>query len=193
MIGRFCVKRAGKILFAAALVLVLSAALAAAAEFSAEIVMKGPDGQAMNGKVFVKGQKIRQEMQQDGETVVTILRVDRRLSWILLVDEKVYMEMKMKESSEDPSLAEKSDPAKVRRLGKETVNGFVCEKVQVTDQGTVVTQWISEELAWPIKGEVKSPEGTSTHEYRNIRKGGVSDSLFEIPPGFQKMAVPGMQ
>ncbi|NLI96680.1 MAG: DUF4412 domain-containing protein [Synergistaceae bacterium] len=193
MIGRFCVKRAGRILFVAALVLVLSAALAAAAEFSAEMVMKGPDGQAMNGKVFVKGQKIRQEMQQDGETVVTILRVDRRLSWILMVDEKAYLEMKMRESSEDPSLVEKTDPAKVRRLGKETVNGFLCEKVQVTDNGTVVTQWISEELAWPIKGEVKSPKGISSHEYRNIRKGGVSDSLFEIPPGFQKMAVPGMQ
>jgi hypothetical protein len=39
---------------------------------------------------------------------------------------------------------------------------------------------------------VKGPGGVSTHEYKNIRKGGVSDALFEVPAGFQKMSVPGM-
>jgi len=192
MKGRFCVKAAGRILLTAALAIVLSAVAASAAEFSADMVMKGPDGQAMSGKVFVKGQKIRQEIQQDGERVITILRMDKKLSWVLMVDEKVYMEMKMQKSAEDPSLVEKTDPAKIRRLGKETVNGFVCEKIQVTEKDAVITQWISEELGWPIKGEAKTPEGVSSHEYKNIRKGNVPDDLFEVPKGFQKMTVPGM-
>jgi hypothetical protein len=29
-------------------------------------------------------------------------------------------------------------------------------------------------------------------EYKNIKMGGVKDSLFEAPPGFQKMPMPGM-
>jgi len=192
MKARFCVKTAAKILITAVLAVFLAAAAANAAEFSADMVMKGPDGQTMSGKVFVKGQKIRQEMQQGGERVITILRMDKKLSWVLMVDEKVYMEMKMRESAEDPSLVEKADPAKIRRLGKETVNGFVCEKIQVTDKNAVITQWISEELGWPIKGEVKAPEGVSSHEYKNIRKAPVPDDLFEVPKGFQKMTVPGM-
>ena len=185
-------KQFGKILLTGILATLLAGGAAFAAEFSADMVMKGPDGQGMTGKVFVKGQKIRQEMDQDGEKMITILRPDRKLSWVIMPDEKVYMEMKMKESAEDPTLAEKADPAKVKRLGKETVNGFACDKIQVTEKDTVITQWLSTELGWPIRGEVKSPEGVSTHEYQNIRKGGVSDALFEIPSGFQKMTVPGM-
>lgn len=192
MTGQSFGRRLRRALFAGMLAIFLAAGAAQAAEFSADMVMKAPDGSGMTGKVFVKGQKIRQEMTQDGETVITILRLDRKLSWVLMPEEKAYMEMKMRESAEDPSLVEKADPTKVRRLGKETVNGFVCEKVQVTDKGTVVTQWLSTELGWPIKGEVKAPEGVSTHEYKNIRKGGVSDALFEVPSGYQKMSVPGM-
>jgi hypothetical protein len=160
-----------KLLSCGVLAILLSGGTAFAAEFSADMVMKGPDGQGMSGKVFVKGQKIRQEMDQDGEKMITILRLDRKLSWVIMPDEKVYMEMKMRESAED---------------------GFICEKIQVTEKGTVITQWLSEELGWPIKGEVKGPEGISTHEYKNIGKGGVSETLFEIPAGFQKMSVPGM-
>jgi hypothetical protein len=192
MIGKSAFGKLAKLLSCGVLAILLSGGTAFAAEFSADMVMKGPDGQGMSGKVFVKGQKIRQEMDQDGEKMITILRLDRKLSWVIMPDEKVYMEMKMRESAEDPSLVEKADPARIRRLGKETVNGFICEKIQVTEKGTVITQWLSEELGWPIKGEVKGPEGISTHEYKNIGKGGVSETLFEIPAGFQKMSVPGM-
>ncbi|MFA0887945.1 MAG: DUF4412 domain-containing protein [Synergistales bacterium] len=192
MIGQSSGRMFRRVLFAGTLALLLTGGSALAAEFSADMAMKAPDGSGMTGKVFVKGPKIRQEMTPDGEKMITILRLDKKLSWVLMPDEKVYMEMKMRESAEDPSLVEKTDPAKVRRLGKETVNGFVCEKIQVTEKSTVITQWLSEELGWPIKGEVKAPEGLSTHEYKNIKKGGVSDALFEIPSGYQKMSVPGM-
>lgn len=192
MMGKPAFGKLGKFLSCGVLAILLAGGTALAAEFSADMAMKGPDGQGMSGKVFVKGQKIRQEFDQDGEKMVTILRMDRKLTWILMVDEKAYMEMKMKESAEDPKLVEKADPAKVKRLGKETVNGFVCEKIQVTDKDVVITQWLSTELGWPIRGEVKGSEGVSTHEYKNINKGGVADALFEIPAGFQKMSVPGM-
>lgn len=179
--------------FLAAVTLVLSlATLASAAEFSADMVTKG-GGQEMTGKVFVKGQKIRQEFGGSGaDAMISIVRMDRKVTWVLMPQEKTYMEMPMKESPEDPALIEKADPAKVKRLGKETVNGFVCEKIQVTEKDAVFTQWLSMELGWPIKGEGASPEGSTSFEYKNIRKGGVSDILFDVPAGYRKMAVPGM-
>lgn len=48
------------------------------------------------------------------------------------------------------------------------------------------------ELGWPIKGEVRSREGTWSHEYRDVRRGGVPDHLFEVPKGLKRMTVPGM-
>jgi len=192
MIGKRFASRFLAGIFAALVSSLLLGGAALAAEFSADMVMKAPDGETMNGKIFVKGGKMRQEIDNDGEKMVTILRPDKKLSWVLMVEEKAYMEMKMKPGADDPALAEKADPVKVKRLGNETVNGFVCEKIQVTEGQSVITQWLSKELGWPVKGEVKSPEGVSTHEYKNIRKGNVADSLFELPSGYQKMALPGM-
>ena len=192
MIGKRFTRKFLAGIFAALVSSLLLGGAALAAEFSADMVMKSPDGETMAGKVFVKAGKIRQEFDNDGEKMVTILRPDKKLSWVLMVEEKAYMEMKMKPSAEDPALVEKADPVKVKRLGNETVNGFVCEKIQVTEGSTVITQWLSKELGWPLKGEVKAPEGVSTHEYKNIRKGNVADSLFELPSGYQKMALPGM-
>lgn len=192
MIGKRFTRKFLAGIFAALVSSLLLGGAALAAEFSADMVMKSPDGETMAGKVFVKAGKIRQEFDNDGEKMVTILRPDKKLSWVLMVEEKAYMEMKMKPSAEDPALVEKTDPVKVKRLGNETVNGFVCEKIQVTEGSTVITQWFSKELGWSLKGEVKGSEGVSTHEYKNIRKGNVADSLFELPGGYQKMALPGM-
>jgi hypothetical protein len=38
----------------------------------------------------------------------------------------------------------------------------------------------------------QSSEGESSFEYRNIKEGGVADSLFQVPAGYTKMEMPGM-
>ena len=50
----------------------------------------------------------------------------------------------------------------------------------------------SEQPAVPIKSESKSGRDTSITEYRNIKEGPQADSLFEIPAGYQKFALPSL-
>ena len=77
------------------LVISFSGVLAKAPEFSADIVITDAKGKTSQGKVYIKGnEKIRQETTADGETSVTILRLDKKLSWTLLPDNQ-YMEIKM--------------------------------------------------------------------------------------------------
>ena len=114
MIGKRFASRLLAGIFAALVSSLLLGGAALAAEFSADMVMKSPDGETMAGKVFVKAGKVRQEFDNDGEKMVTILRPDKKLSWVLMVEEKAYMEMKMKPSAEDPALIEKADPVKVK-------------------------------------------------------------------------------
>ena len=112
--------------------------------------------------------------------------------------EKIYMEMSSQESAahdpqSDPNI---KDKAQIKKLGKETVNGYVCDKYQYSYHDTslgTVTQWISKKLNYPIKTEVKSSSWYMLIEYKNIQKGNVKDSLFEVPGDYALMSVPGMR
>lgn len=168
-----------------------------AAEFSADLLIKHTK-ETMTGKVHIKGEKMRQEYVQQGEKQVMISRFDKGITWILLPAEKIYMEMSSRGSSaSDPQLDQKiKDKAVTKYLGKEQVNGYVCDKYQYTytdkSQG-VVTQWISQKLKYPIKSEHSAPSGTSLTEYKNIKEGAIADSLFEVPGDYARMSVPGMR
>jgi hypothetical protein len=52
--------------------------------------------------------------------------------------------------------------------------------------------WYSAELEFPVKILQRTPSGDITMEYRNIEVGAVPDAMFEIPPGYQRLAIPGM-
>jgi hypothetical protein len=168
-----------------------------AAEFSADLLLK-QGGENITGKVYIKGDKIRQEYLQRGEKQVMIFRYDKGLVWILVPVEKIYMEMSSREGeARDPRLEEKiKDKAVTKYLGKEEVNGYICEKYQYTynDRSLgVVMQWFSKKLNYPIRSEHRSPSNYTLTEYRNIKEGKVADSLFEVPGDYALMSVPGMR
>jgi len=168
-----------------------------AAEFSADLLLKQA-GETITGKVYVKGDKTRQEYLQRGEQQVMIFRFDKGIMWVLIPAEKIYMEMSSQEGAVyDPRLDQNiGDMAVQKYLGKETANGYPCEKYQYIyndkAMGTV-TQWFSKKLAYPIKTEYNAPSGYMLTEYKNIKEGKVENSLFEIPGDYALMSLPGMR
>jgi hypothetical protein len=166
-----------------------------AAEFSADLLLKQAK-ETITGKVYVKGDKTRQEYLQKGEKYVMISRFDKGIVWVLIPAQKVYMESSSREgAASDPRLDQKvKDKAVKKYLGKEEVNGYTCEKYQYLyndkSMGTV-TQWFSKKLNYAIKSEYNSPRGYTLTEYKNINEGKVADSLFEVPGDYAKMSVPG--
>ena len=168
-----------------------------AAEFTADMLLKQA-GETITGKVYVKGDKTRQEYIQRGAKQVMIFRFDKDILWVLMPAEKAYMEMSGRGgAASDPTLDRKiKDMAVKKYLGKEKVSGYTCEKYQYiyhdTSQGTL-TQWFSKKLNYPIKSEYKSPSGYMLTEYKNIKEGKVADALFEVPGGYAKMSMPGMR
>lgn len=168
--------------------------LALAAEFSADMVHK-MGTMTSEGKIYVKGKKTRMEggMGQG----ITIVDGDAGTVWVLQPAQRMYMEMKkgaqtMQPTQADEELAKVADK---KLMGTETVNGYQCEKYLYTYRdkklGTL-TQWVSPKLGYPLKMIHASAEGETTFEYRNIKEGGVADSLFQIPSGYTKMEMPGM-
>jgi outer membrane lipoprotein-sorting protein len=187
--------------FKGALVLVLAvllsgvSALALAAEFSADMVHK-MGTMVKEGKVYVKGTKMRTESGM-GQGI-SIVDGTTGTVWVLQPAQKMYMEMKkgahqpMQTTQSDEELAKLADK---KHLGTETVNGYQCEKYLYTYRdkalGTM-TMWVATKLGHAIKMVHQSREGESSFEYRNIKEGGVADSLFQVPAGYTKMEMPGM-
>ncbi len=169
-----------------------------AAEFTADFVEK--QGQAtVTGRIWVKGDKIRREVQKGGEAGVVIMRLDQGVVWNIVPDQKRYMETPNVRRSDVDSPEMKKELEKMaerRELGKERVNGYECDKTQFMYRdkamGTMA-QWVSKKLGHPVKVEHRGPKGEiiSFIEYRNIHEGAVSDSLFELPAGYEKTELPG--
>jgi outer membrane lipoprotein-sorting protein len=168
-----------------------SAAPAATAEFSGDFSMTDAKGKIATGKIFIKGDKIRQEITAEEQTSIVIIRWDKKVSWTLL-PEKQYMEVALTFNNIVP---QKDLEYEVTSLGKETVNGYECDVTQYTYKNKkygVLVQWIYQKFGYPVKTQNKDAKGKTIEitEYKNIKTGNLADSLFEVPSGYQKMGLP---
>lgn len=168
------------------------AGLAQAAEFSATIVTK-IHGQERQGKIYVKGDKIRREFATSMGNMVTIVRGDKKVVWMLLPGQEFYREMPFDKNARSRTLNLPEDEVSKKLVGTETVSGYVSDKYETsvtTGAGAVQgTVWIAKKLEVPIRTESKDPP--FSQEYTDIKEGGVDDAVFELPPGYKKMDMPG--
>lgn len=163
--------------------------------FSAEQVSLTPNGTVEHkGKMHVTPDTIRMEMQSpDGEgTIITIMRRDLNLYWIINPAGKTYFERPLNEE-EWEQMAKGVIKSKTEKdLGTETVNGLQCRKKEVETVVEIVgfkkksrsTAWISDKLDMPIR---TSTEDGHVTELRNIKEGKQPKELFKVPDGYQKV------
>ena len=170
----------------------LSASLAQAAEFTATFITKA-GGMEIPGKVYVKGKKVRNEVQTQGQNIAHIIRPDKNLFWLVMPQQKAYMEMPITQEIQQKilSLSDKQK-AEMKKIGTETVNNYVCDKYESTmppkGGSRKLYIWVATELGIPIK--MVAQDGSVSMEYTDIKTGELADSLFEPPQGYQKMKMP---
>jgi hypothetical protein len=162
-----------------------------AIEFSADVVSTR-GGNSMTSKMFIKDKKVRMDGQ--GPQGYSIMRGDKEVVWMVTPAQKSYMEMKV-DPARKPKVDEKVEGEVSRKLiGSETIDNHPTQKYEVTytTKGKTVKmyQWMATDIKFPIK--TAAIDGSWTTEYRNIKIGGQSDSLFEVPSGFTKTQMPTM-
>ncbi|HMK49021.1 MAG TPA: hypothetical protein VK435_03120, partial [Thermodesulfovibrionales bacterium] len=59
---------------------------------------------------------------------------------------------------------------------------------KINNEKNQVYQWMATDIKFPVK--TAAVDGSWSQEFRNVKMGNQSDSLFEIPAGYQKMAMP---
>jgi len=179
------------ILILTAVILACLLGLAQAAEFSAQVVSHmGP--QKVKGKVYLKGEKLRQEFSMGGGKSINIARPDKQVTWVIMPAQKFYVEMPLEETDEAKTMRMPKDKTKMKLVGTETVNGYETDKYETVIKSNGKTMkfdlWVAKKLGVPIK--MVSKDGSYSMEYLNIKEGNVPDSVFEVPSGYRKMSMP---
>ena len=153
---------------------------------------------SFTSKIFFKDTKMRMERNTQGRKSINILRPDKKVIWMLMVESKTYMEIQLDMSKQDiqsklhdPNIKTDKEfianevvdkhPAKKYHLtittdGKKEKSGYIWE---ATDLGN-----------FPVKYESEDKKMTTV--WKNIKTGGVTDSVFELPAGYKKMDMPAM-
>ncbi len=165
--------------------------VAYALEYSADMVSTA-HGRSTTTKVFAKDKMFR--MESKSAPTYTIVRGDKQVTWLVMPDQKSYMEMKA-DQSQQPKAEEKVRGEVSRKLiGAETVDGHPAQKYEVTytDAGKTekMYQWMATDIKFPVK--MAAVDGSWTLEYKNIKMGPQAASLFEVPSDYKKMAMPSM-
>jgi len=170
-----------------------------AAEFSATLVRSGGGEEAGTSTVYLKGDLRREEVKEDDGEGVMIYRPDKGVVWTLMPDEKMYMEVPlqpgMSGAYDDMKSLDAAATPKV--LGKETLNGFECEKRRYIQSNLArgsITVWYSPKLGYPVKIHIKTDDKDTemVMEYKDIKTGKIPASKFDVPADYQKMSIPGM-
>jgi outer membrane lipoprotein-sorting protein len=171
-----------------ALLLLGSVLQAWAFELSADMVARDGE-QKQSAKLYVKGNKYRIETKNGSE--YAIIRHDKNKSWIVIPDQKAYIEMPF-DPKKKPAIEERQSADGNRKfLGAETINGHLAKKYEVTaregEPSDSFYEWIAADINFPIK--TMAVNGNWSVEYSNI-KTSVPDSLFEIPEAYERIAMP---
>ena len=162
---------------------------ALALDFSADVVSRSKGGN-FTGNIFVANDKVRMDM---GPTS-TITRIDKQVSWVLMQNEGMYMEQPL-----NPNVAvasSKNVPGEIERtpLGNEAIDGKDAKKYRITYESrgvrTTVLQWIDSATNIPVK--TAAVDDSWSMEYKNLTVGVQPESIFEIPAGYQKFAMPNV-
>jgi outer membrane lipoprotein-sorting protein len=161
------------------------AGLAAAEDFSADMVSTS-QGAVSKGKIYITKDKVR--MEAPGSIAIT--RIDKKVVWVLMPQDKMYMEQPFDPGAIVGTAAKVSNEIERNLMGQEMVDGKMASKYRVIyDQNgkrTTIYQWFLSGLKIPVK--TAAVDNSWVMEYKNIKTGSQPDSLFELPAGYQKFS-----
>lgn len=156
-----------------------------AKDFSADLVSNMAGG-SMNGRIFMTKGKMRMETPQS----VTITRMDKKIIWVLMPTQKMYMEQAVNPDKTKGLSKKVEGEIDRQKIGKENVNGYAADKYKITytNKGNKesIFQWVSPDIDMPVK--TSDIAGKWSMELKNIKIGPVPGSLFEVPKGYSKFS-----
>jgi hypothetical protein len=160
-----------------------------AQEFSADIISTNM-GQNISGKIYNAPGKAR--METSG--VITIARIDKNMAWVLMPNEKTYMEVPLSSGNVVAGMDKMPGEIERRLVGKETIDGKAVDKYYVVytagGKTKALYSWL---LPSGIPVKTVAEDGSWQVEYKNINMAKQPDNLFEVPSDYKKFSMPSLK
>ncbi len=160
-----------------------------ALEYSAVQHIETVPGPFLN-RIYIAGDRERQDASLGGETVTTIIRRDKGVAWLLIPRHKLYEEIEAGAASV-ASLPGQLDPRLGTRLGEERLDGQPVSKIAMPmgEGRQVAYAWVSPE-GLVLKAMIPADEQTGRPEARlrlqDVQFGRQDAALFELPEGYRQ-------
>ena len=203
------------------MVLVTCAGVHAGIYYEQEMKMPAQPGMpavVVNQVVYMSGLKMRIESTTMGMKTITIQRHDKGMTYQLMPDQKMCMEMPIPKAPAPPAgqepAATVSKTGETKKIGK-----YTCTRYDAAVSGRTYRFWMTEDVdlgsemanywqtptpgdspklgqemakvkGFPIRMEMPSPQGTVVLTVTTVKKQDVPDSMFEVPEGYRKMSMP---
>jgi outer membrane lipoprotein-sorting protein len=167
--------------------------------FSADIRVVGKNAsENMTGKYYFSPPSFRMDANAKGHNVSSIIDGNTQTSYVIMHDQRMYMEMHTNQPSPMmfplPKVENAYDLNKpcaaarrggtCQKVGAEMINGRLCDKWQGVSALGTDTLWLDQKLHIPMK--VVGPDGRGM-ELSNVEEGKVDASVFRPPDGYRKM------
>ena len=174
------------------LMMILVATAGQAAEplkqFSADQVMTG-SGQEITSRLYVDGINLRTEMTMPGAPgMASIVNGEKKVLWILMPG-NMYLE-KSVASADDASIKAWSGEDGREHVGTETINGQECDKYRIKGVEQDMFLYTQIKTGHPVL--MTTADQRVRIEWNNVKPGAQPASLFQLPPGYRKLALPAL-
>jgi outer membrane lipoprotein-sorting protein len=153
-----------------------------------DMLVTAPGTPTMTMHMWVKHNKIRTEMTEQGQTTIMLIDYDAGTYYMYMPDQNMAMQMPFDQAAESAiEEAQSITNYDYDIVGTETMDGKVCLVVTYTVGNESAKMWVWKEHGFPIRIETTTAEGTTVVEFKNIDFSNIPDSMFELPPGVEVM------
>jgi hypothetical protein len=164
-------------------------------EYWADTVTRS-GGLTVKEKVYYSPGKLRKELEVPHGTQIEITRLDKQVAWLLMSEERLYLERGLRPEGEGlpPATTVERTPVgeeavnqipavKYKVIAKQPDGGMLSGYVWVTREGITVKMDLGTEGA---------PDQRVIMEVTRLKVGPQAPSLFEIPSGYHKLPLGGV-
>lgn len=163
-------------------------------EFSAESVTES-GGVILQERIYYAPGMLRKELEVPHGKQIEITRLDKKVAWLLMTEEHLYLEQALAAGDEGTSAGMSFEQTAV---GKEPVNGIPTTKykaVATQPDGRTLSGYVwSTKEGITVKMDLVSDGTPATHlvmEFKNLQIGKLAPSLFEVPSGYRRFSLSG--
>lgn len=157
--------------------------------YSAEQLIESTPGPFRN-RVYVDGDRERQDASLGGGVVTTLIRRDRGVAWMLYPGRQEYEEVAL-EAAAPASVEARFAGLARQRLGEAVLEGeaVVHYAWQAADGRVVAWSWVAADgitrrAEWPADPATGAPPAVL--RLQDVRPGPQDPALFELPPGYRR-------